>query len=64
MLSVVRLGYHHVFLCEVFVCDAIDDIWCGALVSEVLPCADFLFNVSTESGAKLFIPRRHADFTK
>ena len=33
---------------------AIDDIRCGALVSEVVPYADFMFNVSIESRAKLF----------
>ena len=33
---------------------AIGDIRCGRLVSEVVPCADFMFNVSIESGAKLF----------
>ena len=33
---------------------AIDDSRCGTLVSEVVPCADFMFNVSIETGAKLF----------
>ena len=32
----------------------IDDIRCGTLVSEAVPCADFMFNVSMESRAKLF----------
>ena len=30
------------------------DIRCGALVSEMVPCSDFMFDVSIESGAKLF----------
>ena len=29
----------------------VDNIWCGTVVSEVIPCADFMFNVSIESGA-------------
>ena len=32
----------------------VDDIWRGALVSEVVPYADYTFNVSIESQAKLF----------
>ena len=34
---------------------AISDIRCAALVSEVVPCADFMFNVSIESGLNCLI---------
>ena len=33
---------------------SVDDILCGELASDVVPCADFVSHVSTESGAKAF----------
>ena len=41
MMSVVRVGYHHAFLCL---------IRCGESVSDVVLCVCFMFNVSVESG--------------
>ena len=33
---------------------SVDDIRCGELMSEAVPCADFVSNVSMESGAIMF----------
>ena len=43
---------------------SVDDIRCGELVSEVVPCADFVSDVSIESGAIMFnSPGRDMLFT-
>ena len=33
---------------------SVDDVRCGKLVSEVIPCADFVSNVSMKSGVIMF----------
>ena len=47
MLDIIRYFF-------VYCIYSVDDIRCGELMSEVVPCADFVTDLSMESGAIMF----------
>ena len=51
--SDVSVGYHREFIC--YCMYAVDDTSCGELMSEVVPCADFMFNVSMKNGKTYYV---------
>ena len=52
ILSDVCVRCHQIFLCSVL--DSLDDIFGVELMSEVVPCTNFVSDVSIESRAKVF----------